>query len=120
MNTSAESEYQFFLANAFRDRFEKYQKKYLHLNGDFENFLRNFDHRLGRTISNCGGAQKIRMRSSDKQKGKSGSFRVIYFLMLQNRVIFLAIYDKDAQEDLTEQQKKNIRELIQRTKQSLI
>ncbi|MDZ7289147.1 MAG: type II toxin-antitoxin system RelE/ParE family toxin [candidate division KSB1 bacterium] len=74
---------------------------------------------MGRTISKCGGAQKIRMKSTDKQKGKSGSFRIIYFLRRQSCDIFLDIYDKDVQEDLTERDKKKIRELIQKIKQGL-
>jgi len=39
--------------------------------------------------------------------------------MLQKQVILLAIYDKNAQADLTEQEKKKIRELIQSIKQGI-
>jgi len=120
MNILRKGEYQFVLSGTFQNLLKHYQKKYRHLSEDFKNFLGDFDHRLGRTISDCGGAQKIRMKSSDKQKGKSGSFRIIYFLMLKNHVVFLALYDKDVQEDLTAQEKKKIRELIQSIKQGLV
>jgi len=119
MNILPESEYEFVLPGPFRQELEVYAKKYRHLFDDFRNFLRDFDHRLGRTISNCGGAQKIRMRSTDKQKGKSGSFRIIYFLRIQRQVTFLDIYDKDVQTDLTPQEKKEIRAMIQKIKQGL-
>ncbi len=118
MNIFPESEYEFILPGPFRQQLEDYAKKYRHLFEDFENFLKEFDHRLGRTISHCGGAKKIRMRSTDKQKGKSGSFRIIYFLRVQRQATFLDIYDKGFQEDLTEQEKKKIREIIKRIRQT--
>jgi len=108
-----QNEYDFVIPGPFREQLDDYAQKYRHLPKDFKNFLQEFDHRLGRTIPQCGGAQKIRMRSSDKQKGKSGSFRIIYFLKRLNRVIFLDVYDKDVQADLTTEQKKRIRGLIE-------
>jgi mRNA-degrading endonuclease RelE of RelBE toxin-antitoxin system len=120
MNILRESEYQFVIPGPFQQQLADYAKKYRHLFEDFKNFLKDFDHRLGRTISQCGGAQKIRMRSTDKQKGKSGSFRIIYFLQMQRQLTFLDIYDKGFQTDLTMQEKKKIRELIQRIKQGFV
>jgi mRNA-degrading endonuclease RelE of RelBE toxin-antitoxin system len=118
MNIFPESEYEFVLPGPFRQQLGAYAKKYRYLFEDFGNFLKDFDHRLGRTISHCGGAQKIRMRSTDKQKGKSGSFRIIYFLKVQHQVTFLDIYDKGFQVDLIEREKKKIREIIKRIRKT--
>ena len=52
------SEYQFVLAGPFQKQLDDYATKYHHLFDDFKNFLKTFDHRLGRTIPACSGAQK--------------------------------------------------------------
>ncbi|MFQ5709648.1 MAG: hypothetical protein ACE5HO_19500 [bacterium] len=44
---------------------------------------------------------KIRLSSSDISKGKSGSLRVIYYLMLASElIVFLDIYAKSEKEDV--------------------
>ena len=71
--------YTFVLLEFFKQRVLSYRRKYQHVEADFEQFLEAFDDRLRLTIPHCGDARKIRMASFDKGKGKSGSFRVIYF-----------------------------------------
>jgi mRNA-degrading endonuclease RelE of RelBE toxin-antitoxin system len=46
---------------------------------------------------------KVRLASSDMQRGKSGGFRVIYYLQLADRVVLLTIYAKARQENIDPQ-----------------
>ena len=44
---------------------------------------------------------KVRVRNSDIQKGKSGGYRVIYYVKTLDRIILAAIYSKSDQDDIT-------------------
>ena len=44
---------------------------------------------------------KARIRNTDRQRGKSGGYRVIYYLRTVDRVILLAIYSKTEQADIS-------------------
>ncbi|WP_413171048.1 type II toxin-antitoxin system RelE/ParE family toxin [Anabaena azotica] len=43
---------------------------------------------------------KIRVKNSDIQKGKSGGYRLIYYLKTSTRIILVTIYSKSDQEDI--------------------
>jgi mRNA-degrading endonuclease RelE of RelBE toxin-antitoxin system len=43
---------------------------------------------------------KVRVRNSDIQKGKSGGYRVIYYLKDQDRILLITIYAKSDREDI--------------------
>jgi mRNA-degrading endonuclease RelE of RelBE toxin-antitoxin system len=43
---------------------------------------------------------KVRVNSSDMQRGKSGSYRVLYYLWTTNRRLLLVIYAKSSQENI--------------------
>ena len=44
---------------------------------------------------------KLRIRNSDIQKGKSGGYRVIYYLKTATIIILITIYSKSQQEDIS-------------------
>lgn len=44
---------------------------------------------------------KVRVKNSDAQKGKSGGYRIIYYLKTSNNVILITIYSKLEQGDVT-------------------
>jgi len=46
-------------------------------------------------------AYKTRLSSQDAQRGKSGGYRVIYYIRTANRVILMSIYIKSARVDIT-------------------
>lgn len=67
--------------------------------------------RLGDVIEGTGGARKLRIQLSSR--GKSGGGRVIYLDVFgQERLFLLFAYPKNVQEDLTPEQKKMIRKLV--------
>lgn len=43
---------------------------------------------------------KVRVRNSDIQKGKSGGYRLIYYVKTENGIILLTVYTKSAQADI--------------------
>ncbi len=44
---------------------------------------------------------KLRAKNSDVQKGKSGGYRVIYYLKTDTNIILVTIYSKSEQEDIS-------------------
>jgi|LSQX01.3.fsa_nt_gb mRNA-degrading endonuclease RelE of RelBE toxin-antitoxin system len=55
---------------------------------------------------------KVRVPSSDMKKGKSGAYRMIYFLVDNNQgIILLTIYAKAKQENISEYE---IREIMEK------
>ena len=67
----------------------------------------------GDVIEGTGGARKIRINLNDN-RGKSGGGRVIYVDIYEKaRIYLLFAYPKNVQENLTADQKKAIRNLIE-------
>ena len=81
------------------------------LRRDLTEFLQGLDAEAHPVISGTGGARKARMKASGR--GKSGSYRVVYFLYTGDTVWLLTIYDKVQKEDLTADEEKRIQQLIQ-------
>jgi hypothetical protein len=70
----------------------------------------------GRMIQGTGGLRKIRMAA--RGKGKSGGARVIYLHLEGPKVIYLVyVYDKGEADDLTGEQKKQLKAIAEAIKQ---
>lgn len=94
----------------FKDEIKRLSRKYHHLENDISRFYQDF---LNNPIQNAfaipGYERKLwktRMRSTDQQKGKSGGFRIIFYLdeAKPDKVYFLTIYSKSEREDLSSSQ----------------
>ena len=69
----------------------------------------------GKVIQRTGGARKLRWRK--KGQGKRGGLRLIYFHHAEESTIWMiALYAKTDQEDLSEADKKIVKQLIQEIK----
>lgn len=44
---------------------------------------------------------KLRVKNSDIQKGKSGGYRIIYYVKTPTQIILITIYSKSEQEDIS-------------------
>lgn len=64
---------------------------------------------LGDLIQKTDGAIKLRFSPESSRKGKSGSYRVIYFIVLENTYAFLDVYPKNVKETLTDKEKREIK-----------
>ena len=51
---------------------------------------------------------KLRVRNSDTQKGKSGGYRLIYYVKTETGIIFLTVYAKSEQVDIAAEDIRNI------------
>ncbi|OGH04095.1 MAG: hypothetical protein A2600_14110 [Candidatus Lambdaproteobacteria bacterium RIFOXYD1_FULL_56_27] len=66
----------------------------------------------GVVIKGTGGARKLRWAA--KGKGKSGGIRVIYYFQdSQGKIFLLLAYSKSDQDDLTPDQAKAVRKLVE-------
>lgn len=54
---------------------------------------------------------KIRVKNSDVQKGKSGGYRMIYYLKTEAQILLVTIYSKSDKPDITADE---VREIITR------
>ncbi len=67
---------------------------------------------LGRVIQGTGGLRKVRWAAQGK--GKRGGVRVIYFwAMLHEEILMLFIYGKDEQDDLSPEQRRQLRRILE-------
>lgn len=67
----------------------------------------------GDPIQGTGGIRKTRLKSSSK--GKSGGFRICYLdVPEKEKLFFIVIYAKNVQEDLSGEEKKVLRALVEK------
>lgn len=85
------------------------------LNAPTNNYGRQFP---GDIIQGTGGAIKWRFSSKKSNKGKSGSYRTIYFVFEEETqcAYFLNVYGKNKKASLTDEEKNSIKEFIQEFK----
>jgi hypothetical protein len=68
---------------------------------------------MGAIIPQSGGLRKIRWSMSGR--GKRGGIRAIYYwVMAENQILMLFMYPKSVKDDLTPQQLKVLREIVEK------
>lgn len=68
----------------------------------------------GDLIQGTGGLRKLRYGDSSRGKGKRGGLRIIYYWWMNAYQIFLfTIYNKNEMTDLSHDQKKKLKELLE-------
>lgn len=92
-------------------------KKRKVLNKDFEDLKKLLTNHpdKGDVMSSTGGLRKIRLKSVSK--GKSGGFRVCYYYdPLKLEVFLIWVFSKNEQENLTAEEKKDLKTLVEMIK----
>jgi mRNA-degrading endonuclease RelE of RelBE toxin-antitoxin system len=87
----------------FAARVKLLQKKYRRIPQDLQGFVKQLEvgQILGDQIKGVGyTAYKARISNSDAQRGKSGGYRIIYYVQLVDHLVLLTIYPKSQQEDM--------------------
>jgi len=75
----------------------------------------------GAVMQGCGGLRKARVEAPQRGKGKRGGFRVIYLHIPEaGRIDLLAIYGKDCQDDLTEPQKRALKQMAEQARREAL
>ena len=73
----------------------------------------------GDVIEGTGGLRKVRQADPRRGKGKRGGLRVIYYWWLGGAQFWLfTVYDKDQADDLTADQRRSIKRLLDTERQS--
>jgi mRNA-degrading endonuclease RelE of RelBE toxin-antitoxin system len=88
-------------------------KKYRSIYKDVQPIIEELENGviIGDQIPNIGYAVfKVRIRNRDVQKGKSGGYRLIYYLQTTTGIILLSIYSKSEQANIDADE---IRSIIQ-------
>jgi mRNA-degrading endonuclease RelE of RelBE toxin-antitoxin system len=89
----------------FDKAFKRLSRKYPKMTNEVEDLISRLeaDEREGDRIQNLGEREvyKVRLRNPDAKSGKSGGFRVIYYVKLVDMILLLTIYSKSEQEDIS-------------------
>lgn len=121
------AELKFIYSKAFRAKWKKAgleDEDYLDLETVISNYVQKTPDNTsgqpfpGNIIKNSGGAIKLRYAPQMENKGKSGSLRIIYFVYMENSLFFLDVYSKNQKENLTDKEKKDIKNTIRDMKSS--
>ena len=80
---------------------KKLIKKYPKIKDDLLNLTNKLEENPFVGIHLGKSFYKIRMKNSSISKGKSGGFRVIYFLIVDEKILILKIYSKNEIENLS-------------------
>ncbi len=87
----------------FRKQLRKLEKRYRKIRSDLEPILTQIQ--MGESVGDRlqgidAEVFKVRVRNSDTNRGKSGGYRVIYWLKLPECVVLLDIYSKSDRDDV--------------------
>lgn len=92
-----------FFTREFQEQIKRLAKRYSHIREDVEPVLAQL--KAGDTPGDqIKGTKhrvyKVRIRNQDAQRGKSGGYRLIYYLRIETQVILLTLYSKSDQSDV--------------------
>jgi len=94
-------------SRTFTRKMKELKKRYRSIDSDLKNLIGQLQQRElpGDQIQGVAGytVYKARLRNSDANKGSSGGYRIIYWLVeptLQTPIILLTIYSKSDQADI--------------------
>lgn len=101
--------YRLYTTRKFEKDIKRLSRKYRGLKNDYKVLLDELENNPLRGIKLFDGIYKIRLKSSDMKKGKSGSFRVIYYVITSSEEVYLlTMYSKGEKEDISREEIRNI------------
>jgi mRNA-degrading endonuclease RelE of RelBE toxin-antitoxin system len=92
------------LTNDFQNQFKFLKKRYRKIKADIQSTLDDLESGKtpGNQFAGIGSiVMKVRIKNSDVQKGKSGGYRLIYWIISPELIVLLDIYSKSDQETVT-------------------
>lgn len=95
----------------FDNDLKRLRRKYPRINNELNDLVDQLKagHQPGDKIPNVErDVYKVRLRNPSAKKGKSGGFRVIYYVRVADYLILLTIYSKSEQTDITPEQIRRI------------
>jgi mRNA-degrading endonuclease RelE of RelBE toxin-antitoxin system len=106
----------------FTQNIRRLRKKYRSILQDIEPTINQLEmgEVLGDRVPGVGyPIFKIRVRNSDAQRGKSGGYRILYYLKTSDRILLLTLYSKLNQDDIAAEDLKSIIEEYDRSNPNL-
>ena len=100
-----------FFTPEFKRNIRALAKKYHHIQSDVQPFIDQIQRGelIGDKVQRTGYTIfKVRIRNSNVSRGKSGGYRVIYYLKTATVVILVTIYSKTEQSDISSAKIKKI------------
>lgn len=91
------------LTPEFQHKLKALVKKYRQIQADLQPILEQLQigASLGNQIPGIGSTvMKVRLKNSDSQRGKSGGYRLIYWIVSTDLIILLDVYSKSDQSDI--------------------
>ncbi len=88
----------------FKRNVRRLSKRYRHIRSDIQPVIELLEQgdTLGDQMTGTGFVVfKVRAKNSDARKGKSGGYRVIYYLKTAERIILITVYSKLEQGDIS-------------------
>lgn len=99
----------------FKRNLRALAKKYRSIRSDVQPIISEIqkNNLIGNQIPKTGEntVYKVRIKNSDIRKGKSGGYRLIYYVKNEKKVILITIYSKTEQSDIAPEQ---IRQIIKK------
>ncbi|NQZ07272.1 MAG: type II toxin-antitoxin system RelE/ParE family toxin [Algicola sp.] len=98
------SKVQLDYASEFRKNIRHLSKKYRTIKSDLSTLFQELEsgQTPGDQIQGTGATlYKVRVKNSDINKGKSGGYRVIYYIKQADKTVLLAIYSKNEHSDIS-------------------
>jgi mRNA-degrading endonuclease RelE of RelBE toxin-antitoxin system len=91
-------------SQTFLKEFKKLRKKFKNIDNDLKKLLVDLEinPELGTSLGN--GYHKIRMANSSIPTGKSGGFRVITYLLVNDKIFLVSIFSKTDKVNITNQE----------------
>ena len=93
----------------YKKAFKKISKQYKNIQSDVDDFLDSIASKEDLGIELKSNVFKVRIKNSDKNRGKSAGYRLIsYLAIVDSELHLLYIYDKSKLENLTEKEIDNL------------
>lgn len=90
--------------NFFKRNVKNLKKRFPNIIKDVNGLIDELEENPTLGISLGNGRYKIRLKNRDLNKGKSGSYRVITYLEIDDHLLLLTIYSKNSQETISDKE----------------
>ncbi len=90
-------------SEAFKRQLKRLSRRYRHIRSDVQPIVHQLEagEAPGEQIQGLGYTVfKVRARNTDAKRGKSGGYRVIYYLKTDTELVLVTIYSKTEQSDI--------------------
>ena len=97
--------------DAFKRQLNRLSRKYRHIRSDVSPIIESLESgdTPGDQVPGVGVTiYKVRAKNTDAQSGKSGGYRLIYYIETKEDVLLVAIYSKVDQSDISADEIKHI------------